>query len=65
MSFGATPETPTDPFDAYPTRRGRIGVADRAGGPSDLSRQGVSAKGAHPLRGAGSFIDVSCNRRPE
>lgn len=24
--------------------------ADRAGGPADLSRQGVSAKGAHPSR---------------
>jgi hypothetical protein len=29
---------------------GRIGFADRAGGPADPSPQAVSAKGAHPLR---------------
>jgi hypothetical protein len=30
--------------------KGASAEADRAGGPSDLGRQGVSAKGAHPLR---------------
>lgn len=30
---------------------GRVGDADRAGGPADLSRQGVSTEGAHPSRG--------------
>jgi len=29
---------------------GRIPFGDRAGGPADPSRQGVSAEGAHPLR---------------
>ncbi len=42
---------------------GRVGEADRAGGPADLSRYASQPTGAHPYRGGRTNIHLIVNDR--